>query len=757
MRLLKNKILIKILPCLLLLFFGVIFFKDSLINNKVFIAADTIVGMYHPWRDSLKDKYPAGVPFRNYLITDSVRQQFPWKFLAIEMLKKGEKPLWNPYNFSGTPLLANFQSAVFYPLNILFVIFPFVDAWQLLISSQVILGLLFMYFYLKEGEKLNILPSLTGAVLFSFSGFSMAWLEWGNIFSTALWLPLILLATKKISLLAQKPIRANLVWMVVLVLCLCGSLFAGHLQTFFYLMITWLIYLIVFIFKSQMKLKLFFSLLLVVLIFLLLSYSQWGPTLTFISQSSRHFDQTDWQKLGWFIPWQNLIQFFVPDFFGNPATLNYWGVFNYGEFIGYIGVASLILITNAILTKAKKPMLYFLIGIFCLSLALPTPWGKLVYLLKIPLISTSQPTRLLFLVDFMFALTAAYGLDQLLKKKINIFSVIVPAVGYLILQIYVFLINAGLLATNQAGLDFQVSQRNMILPLGLFIITSFLFILAKYTSLRKEILAGLFILLCCGDLFRFGWKYNTITDRGWLYPPTEAIKFLQQDKELFRIQPIDQRIMPPNFNAIYKIQSVGGYDPLFLLRYAQIVAASERGESNIQPPFGFNRIISPEKFDSRIIDLLNVKYILSLNELQSDKLEFVFSEGQTKIYFNKSYFPRFFLVNRTVKVSSDQEAIEQLFDQGNDLRSVAIVGNDIAISDSPLNEDDNVELVSYEENKVKLSANCDQNRFLVLTDSYYPGWKAYIDGNATEIYLTNYNFRGVICPTGLHQITFEID
>src|SRR3989338_1627115 len=103
----------------------VIFYYPFLFAGKMPIPGDTIVGMYHPYRDVVWDNYVSGVPFKNFLITDPVRQQYLWRKLAIAQIKKGHLPLWNPYSFSGTPLLANFQSAVFYPLNILYFILPF--------------------------------------------------------------------------------------------------------------------------------------------------------------------------------------------------------------------------------------------------------------------------------------------------------------------------------------------------------------------------------------------------------------------------------------------------------------------------------------------------------------------------------------------------------------------------------------------------------------------------------------------------------
>src|SRR5258708_3636193 len=64
------------------------------------IAGDDIVGLYHPFRDLYAKDYPNGVSYKNFLITDPVRQQYPWKSLVMDLEKKFEFPLWNPYEFS---------------------------------------------------------------------------------------------------------------------------------------------------------------------------------------------------------------------------------------------------------------------------------------------------------------------------------------------------------------------------------------------------------------------------------------------------------------------------------------------------------------------------------------------------------------------------------------------------------------------------------------------------------------------------------
>ncbi|MEK7159989.1 MAG: hypothetical protein AAB702_00725, partial [Patescibacteria group bacterium] len=187
----------KFWPLIVIFIISVIFFWQFLLKGLLPIPLDTIVGLYYPFRDAYFKTNPNGLPYKNFLITDPVRQQYPWRNLSIESQKEGSLPLWNPYNFAGTPLLANFQSAPLYPLNILFFILPFAISWSILIFLQPLLAGIFLYLYLNN-LKLNKFASLFGSVSFAFSGFFIAWLEWGTVLHTALWLPLILLSIDKI-------------------------------------------------------------------------------------------------------------------------------------------------------------------------------------------------------------------------------------------------------------------------------------------------------------------------------------------------------------------------------------------------------------------------------------------------------------------------------------------------------------------------------------------------------------------------------
>jgi len=749
-------------PLVVGLFLIVLFFYPFWGKSLLPVPADTIVGLYHPFRDIVWDGLINGVPFKNFLITDPVRQLYPWRFLAIELLKVGELPLWNPYQFAGSPLLSNLQTAVFYPINLLFFFLPFNLTWGLSIVLQPLLAFVFTFLFLRN-LKLTSFAAALGAICFSFSSFFVSWLEWGTVLHTALWLPLLLFAVDKF--LAS---RERIIWAGGLILGLSFSFFAGHLQLFFYNFLFFLAYFVYRVWQNREKFKeklfLFAGSLLV---FLVITLPQSLATLGLILSSNRGLDQNYLSREGWFLPFKHLVTLVVPDFFGNPTTLNYWGDWNYGELTIFVGTIPLFLALLAIVLNRKKEVIFFGLGaLLALSFALPTPWAKLPFILNLPFISSAQPTRLIFLVVFCLSVLAAFGVERLFESRRRFWLVLFACLLLACLWGLVIL-GPSLFVGSDWTIKLAVSQRNLILPTGLTVVfvgliaISLLFrkLLEKNRLFKTFLLIFVFGLVCF-DLFRFGRKFTPFVKEAWLFPATKTIEFLKEQKGPFRIMSVDNRILPPNFATYYQLEDVSGYDPLYLKSYAQLVAAWQRGEPNIEPPFGFNRIITPTNFDSRITDLLNVKYILSLRELESEKLELVFEEGQTKTYLNLEVFERAFMVSDFLVVKSDQEAIDFLFTEGKNLREVAVLQTDENLSGKDLTCDGQpvgkVEFLDHRPGLVILETKNNCPGLMVLMDSYYPFWNVFVDGKQEKVYRTNYNFRGVFLSAGEHRVEFKI-
>ncbi|MDO8621148.1 MAG: YfhO family protein [Candidatus Levybacteria bacterium] len=754
----------KLMPVGFILLIVIVFFWQFFLKGFLPIPSDTIIGLYHPFRDLYAKDYPNGIPFKNFLITDPVRQQYPWKELAIWSEKKIELPLWNPYSFAGTPLLANMQSGAFYPLNILFFILPFNIAWSVLIFLQPLLAGVFLYIYLRN-LRMNTWASAIGSIVFAFSGFSTSWLEWGTIVNTALWLPLILLSTDKIASGIKN--RKVFAWSLVYLFSLIFAFFAGHLQTFFYLFIFSSIYFFAKWMQVGWQKKILFLFFILNSLFIIFTAVQWIPTLRFILLSTRNVDQVGFNNPGWFVPWQNLIQFIAPDFFGNPSTLNYWGIWNYGEFIAYVGILPLIMAIFAIFFRHDRKTLFFGTAFFLsLIFALPTIFAKIPFTLNVPFVSTSQPTRLLFITDFSLAILSALGFDYFIRSKKRGMMYPLIFIAFMLLGLWVFVFFGNEAAKIVSAENISVAKRNLLFPTLILIVSAtLLFSLIRFPKLHKHFTIMIYIIIVAViafDLLRFSFKFTPFTDKNYLFPNTRAISFLQEQKGEFRIMTTNSQILPPNFSSIYRLQSVDGYDPLYLRRYAELIAASERKKADINPPFGFNRIITPHNYDSKIMDLLGVKYVLSFSDLDSPKFKKVFQEGQTRVYENKDFLPRAFFVGKTIFSTSKNTTIKFMFDDNFDPINMAIVEDSSfpyvkGRSDWGIGK---AEVTYYSPNKIIIDTDNQKEGFLVLADNFYPTWHVKIDANGDsinteqKIYLTNFTLRGVIVPKGKHTILF---
>lgn len=704
-----------------------VFFRQTIFEGKLPVPSDALVGLYHPWRDLYSKDYPRGVPFKNFLITDPVRQQIPWRKIAIDQWKKGTIPSWNPYNFSGSPILANIQAAALYPLNILFLIFPFIDAWTMLIMLQPLLAGLFMYWYLRS-LKLRYIASLLGAIAWSFSGFNVAWLTWGTMGHVALWLPLALLSIDKS-------------WYFLLIFSLLFQSFAGHAQISLYFMIVVFAYAV---FRKALGMRLILVLGLVVLI----TSVQWLPLWSWLQESGRIIG-TDWHKEGWFIPWAHLVQFVAPDFFGNPTTLNYWGQWNYGEFIGYIGLLPLIFAIIALFAGMDRVRIFWVMTLAVgLVFALSTPIAFLPFILKIPILSALQPTRLIFVIDFALAVLAALGCHTFFengKKGLKRIPIVVLSIVLAILWII------------SVRFSLEVSQRNLVLPTVLYVVSVPLFFIFKrsiHATMFGNIVALAIIGIVGVDLIRFGWKFTPFTPRDYFFSETKVLSFLKQQLRPFRIMSVDKRILPPNTASYFGIESIEGYDPIISLRYEELIAAIARGKPDIKPPFGFNRIVSLESPDGSLVPLLSARYVLSLTDLPQKYLVKVFKEGETRVYEDSRAVPRVYVVERPIISSGKQDSINALYNI-KDFRHEAVVEGDVSIFSVPIGSDESASLTRYESNRLEIVTTLSVPRLLVVANAYHPGWRATVDGKTTSIYRTNYAFQGIVVPAGTHKIEFS--
>src|SRR3989344_732544 len=502
-----KKFLLKFWPIIFILFVWFIFSSPYFINNKVPFSSTYLVNFFPPW-----SAYPEfWGPVKNGAMPDIITQILPWKKFTIDTFKAGQIPLWNPYSFSGTPHLANYQSAVLSPFNLIFFILPFIDAWSLLVLLQPLLTGIFMYLFMRS-LKASKTASLIASISFMFCGFIVVWTDYATLAYAILFLPLALFCIEKYYELRK--IR----YLILLSLSLPLSFFSGHFQISIYFFITALIYLI---YKFITTKNINVSLKITGFIFFgfLLSLPQLLPSIEFYLQSLR---STIFLK-GEVIPWQYISTFLAPDFLGNPVTRNDW-FGHYAEWNGYIGVLPLMLAVYSITSKKRVQTFFLLIiGVITLLMAFDTPLLTLLINLHIPVISTSSASRVIVIYSFMFAAMSAFGFDQLeldIKerrfKKIYLWITLF-LIFFLVLWAIVFF---KLFIPAERLI---VARQNLILPSLIFLASSLIILLFAFfqntnKKVKYSLLVFILILIVVFDMFRFAKKWQPFDPKNLVFP-----------------------------------------------------------------------------------------------------------------------------------------------------------------------------------------------------------------------------------------------
>lgn len=691
---------------------------------------------------------------------DVIKEIYPWRYFSVAEVKRGNLPLWNPYNFSGNPQLANFQTAVFYPFNVLYLTFDFNIAWTILVMLQPLLAALFMYLFLSRGLSISRFASFIGGVAFAFSSYMTVWIEYGNIGSTLLWLPLTLLFTKYI----YEKLTAGKFTTLVGVLVL--SILAGYIQGAFYIYVLSASYFL-FLFLTGEKKKTLPKIIVFVVALILpifIALFQLLPTLELFRNSTRGaYPLAEISKL--LAPLYYWVSIFVPDFFGNPAARNYWFDGTYIERVMYAGVPILFFAFYCVgnFKKIKIADKKFFLGVSVFSLLITTnfPGVKFLYLLPIPLFSTTVPTRELSIFIFSVIVLACLGIDFWLSGKLKGYSKTVGIfVGIYVLIWTVVIAWSELYPLTSANL--KITEHNLILPTLLAIFTTFTFYLKEKFRTISLVFITLLVLI---DLLYFFNKITPFSPKELIYPDTPVISYLQKNAGIYRSWGYGSAYIPANYQTVDGTYSPEGNDPLHIASYGHLLASSKDGnlplvlprpDANIAPGYG-PEDLKLNTYRQKILNLLGVRYVLSKNDASEafpiETYKLVWEGLPWKIFENKNYLPRFFLTGDHIVIKNKPSILEKIYDVNFDIRRTLILEEELPQALSK--EVGTAELVAYKSNTVELKTKTTGVNLLFLSDNYFPGWKAYVDGKPVKIYVADYTFRAVVVPEGEHAVTFS--
>jgi hypothetical protein len=211
------------------------------------------------------------------------------------------------------------------------------------------------------------------------------------------------------------------------------------------------------------------------------------------------------------------------------------------------------------------------------------------------------------------------------------------------------------------------------------------------------------------------------------------------------------------------LQDIQGYDASHLRRYDAYMAAL-----NGQTQDYHNADVFPRGLSSPLLDLLNARYLIvpaHSDAVDAPALErfpnTVYEDGQVRILENPYALPRAWIVHAATQVGPELDtALADIASGQVDARKIALLEDPPPALESAADPAlDQALLRSYEADRLAIRTSTTAPGLLVLSEVYYPSWKAHVDGHPTHLYVADGALRAVAVPPGEHtvELRFESD
>lgn len=733
---------------------GILFFK-SLLFAQVPFPGDSLLSDFKPWQVTSYNGYGAGGIPNKAQYPDVIRQLYPWRIESMRQWKEGHAPLWNPYSFSGTPLLANFQSASLYPLNFLFFLFQDVASWTILIALQPFFAIVCTYLYLRR-IKLSILASLFGAVSYGVSGFMTVWLEYNTVGHIMAWFPLGLYAIE-----CLKDAKNAATAYIGCVLSIVLMLLAGHPQIALYA----ITFMAIYAFTSLKGTRLLYATLAILTGFGLAAIQLMsGIELISVAARANHTYQ-DMMKSILIQPWQTLMMFF-PNLYGNPVSRTYWLPDTYVGKVTSIGLVPLFFLLSGLRLHKNTHVRFYIIASVILGLCVTAnPITALLYSFSIPILSSSSPTLMIFLFSFSLATLTSFGIDGWLQEKHS-----VKKLGIRTIEIVtsIALIAACFLIFPYLKPHAMVAMRALLYGFAIASATLLLFYIAiRYKQWSLPVLYILFIVHFFDVSYAF-FKFNPFVPIAYMYPSHVISDYLKNENSTQRFWGYGTAAIDANIATYWRTYSPNGYDPLYPKWYGEFIGASKNGklvsvfdnanrsDATVAPGFG-EEDFQKNIFRKQVLRTLGVAKIIDRPENGTSEKTFpsktytLKTVSDWRIFTDLESPPIVRIATKSVVARSRADFEQAFFNNAFDPRT------DVIVSDEgipALTGSGEVSSVDYKASKITTHTRTSKGpTMLVLANTYFNGWHAFIDDKPIPLYKVNWTMMGIVVPAGDHTIT----
>jgi len=702
-----------------------------------YLALLVVVVVLFFWKTLLTKQYTLIIG------SEGVNQTYAWLHFWVDSIRHFRLPLWDPYEFAGSPFAGSLLPSAYYPLQLLFAIAPltrdgFISPgfYHIYLALTHLLCAFFMFALLRE-LRCSHFAAFIGACVFPLSGL-LTRMIWPGYIEACIWLPAIFFFLLR-ALRTERRDR-SLLEAAFCGFCLAMAILTGGMAFFIMQVICVVTAGIWYAMKSApeaaasirahwIRMGQLLSVSLAVAIGLsavqLLPASEYGKqTLRFIDGGT--FPSADKIPYDRLVPgvWpQSIISALFPVAFDGR-----FGGEEYFPF--YVGILPLCLAVIAIWKCRESVWVKYLAGLallcFVYAMGALSPLHGVLYAITPLLWVTRAANRFFYPISFSLAILAAFGLDVLIDP-LHPRSRWEPAKPFL-KWIAIAAAAAFFLPALYAQITLNLwNAFSLLLILGACGLLAYLFANPARPSIR--LVLTLFILF---DLSAFNWLEF---DKAVLHKngdQLEQMVSLRGAAMYVKSRPGLERVRvavqpEPNVGDIYGIQSVWGGSPTILTAYSKLGSRD---------------------------DLFNVGYYIKPAATTDPNPEY--KDAAWKVYRNPHAFPRGWIVHSAVTVPTQDAAFSRLDAPGLDLHQTAILETPASVALAPSNTAvEALRFLSYEPERMEIDVTAANSGMLVLSEMYYPGWIAKVNGKAAKIYRVDGAFRGIPVSAGGNRIVVE--
>lgn len=651
--------------------------------------------------------------------SDSLHIGIAGKFLLSESLKTNQLPFWTPLINSGYSLLGEGQTGMFFVPNlILYKLFAFPIAFNLNSALALIILAFGTYIWFKS-MGFQPLSALFAALTITFSGITIPRLTHQAVLQGLSFLPWVMWAT--LQLFHQK----NLKWVGIFALISSQQLLTGFTQTSVVSILFAGVYIIFLSGLKPIKWKALILFFLAVGLSAGLSALHILPAQEYISQTyaDKGLSLSDATRYSFSL--NHLLTFVYPFWLGDPQkgtypTLSAGDDNIFWENAGFIGLVPLLFILYLLSGKAKiqtkeKPMMLFFSLSIIVSLLLMLGKYSPLYLLYSfwPLNQFRVPARFVWLFVFSLTWFATLGFEKLSDKVKN-------------KQLWLILL---------VGIAYSATLVNIYLWRDYHLFGS-----SSNWIAQPEVLQGLSVN---DKVFSFYGEntYEFLFYQGW---SKESPFYFMRNA------------LVPNSNLVWNVRSANVISGR-LLRRPTFINSLFYEALSVDPDKGVAIIKSGAL---KLLQMQGVTKLISTVSIDAQGFNFIHNYEAAGLKINlydvDRPLPRAFLAKNVVTIKTLDEAEKKLKSDAYDPNSQVLIEETLPIAES--SSDGVVDIVESDNQRISISVNnIGGTALLVLTDSYYPGWKAMIDNQNTTIYPVNLINRGVVIPQGEHIVEFRYE